>query len=328
MMPSCLSCGHILRISTDGSTRCSQCSHIYNTVLGIPDMRARYATQSEAEDGIVEMMVRFYHGSTFDELLNIRLENSDSSEDLHNHIYDCMRNANDRGQKMVGMFHKRLFEFYSSHTMDVALDIGCGSGSSLLALSRLYRHVVGIEPSMANAILARKLLELHGAQNVTIIQGYGQLIPYPERSFDYVNALNVLEHLFDLNSVLAEVYRVLRKGGHFAGDSRNRYDLLFPEPHVKVRWVGIVPRRWQQKYVLWRKGIGYDVTYLLSYNDLTKGLQNNFGDNFQITYPSIDAYGYSQKWGALMKLLEKTPILGTLGLQFFPSHLALAERSG
>jgi 2-polyprenyl-6-hydroxyphenyl methylase/3-demethylubiquinone-9 3-methyltransferase len=47
-------------------------------------------------------------------------------------------------------------------------------------------------------------------------------LPYARASFDLVVCVDVLEHVSDLNRVLAEVARVLRPGGLFLFDTINR----------------------------------------------------------------------------------------------------------
>ncbi len=50
----------------------------------------------------------------------------------------------------------------------------------------------------------------------------GETLPYADASFDAVVCVDVLEHVQDLDQVLAEVTRVLKPGGLFLYDTINR----------------------------------------------------------------------------------------------------------
>jgi 2-polyprenyl-6-hydroxyphenyl methylase/3-demethylubiquinone-9 3-methyltransferase len=52
--------------------------------------------------------------------------------------------------------------------------------------------------------------------------GVGEDLPYPDADFDAVVCVDVLEHVQDLDRVLAEVTRVLKPGGLFLFDTINR----------------------------------------------------------------------------------------------------------
>jgi len=60
----------------------------------------------------------------------------------------------------------------------------------------------------------------------------------------------------------------------------DRFDLFFPEPHVKVRWVRLLLQSRTKPYVRWRTGVGYDATYLLSPADRSRGLRANLGQQW------------------------------------------------
>lgn len=86
------------------------------------------------------------------------------------------------------------------------LDVGCGTGANLAALSRFGR-VEGVESEPAAVELARQ----DGRWVVTL--GSGAELPYDDGSFDVVTLLDVIEHVPDDRSLLGEARRVLRPGG-------------------------------------------------------------------------------------------------------------------
>jgi ubiquinone/menaquinone biosynthesis C-methylase UbiE len=294
--------------------------------MDILDLRAPDHARNEADDRIVTALVDGYESADFAELLDLRMRLDPGFGDLIGHETEYMRKIQSRGSVMVNMFHDRLDERFSHDGRCAALDVGCGTGAALLGLSQQYEIVVGIDPSLPGLILARKALETAGRRNVQLVQAFGQRIPCANNTFDYVNALNVVEHVFEIEAVMGEVHRVLDVGGRFGADSRNRYDLFTPEPHVKLRLVGWMPRGWAVRYVRLRRRVEYDSTRLLSYGDLEKALQTYFASQFQITYPLVSAYGVAAHWDQVIRAMERMPRIGSMLLRFFPAHLVLAQK--
>jgi ubiquinone/menaquinone biosynthesis C-methylase UbiE len=295
-------------------------------VLGIPDLRDPERVPSKTDDPIVSRMLEVYPHASFAELLNIRVRYAPTYNELIGHETAYMLTGRARGKRMVTMFLERLSERAGMAGKEIALDIGCGMGAGLSMLAETFEQVVGMDPSLPDLILARKALETQGFRNFRLIQAYGQRMPFPDMSFDHISSVNVLEHIFDLDPVLSEVFRVLRPGGGFAADSRNRFDLFLPEPHVKLRWVGWLPRGWAKRYVGWRRDVGYDATYLFSYGELWCGLRRHFGRQCDVLFPLVEAYGgpaWADRW---LDYLEHIPVLRHVALCFFPAHLALGWR--
>ncbi|HWT79084.1 MAG TPA: class I SAM-dependent methyltransferase [Candidatus Methylomirabilis sp.] len=93
------------------------------------------------------------------------------------------------------------------------LDYGCGAGEVVeMALA------LGVQMSGVDVFCA-------GSKDKEIVKEKGQLwenvfsmadgrIPYPDKHFDLVIANQVLEHVADLESVISEIARVLKPGGH------------------------------------------------------------------------------------------------------------------
>lgn len=328
----CPECATILPSIQQDDLTCTACGKKIPSVLGIPDLRGSSIVSGVGDDRLVPLLLDAYPSSTYEELVDLRIRNDPNAHHaptaLLQHISTYTATQKQRGQEMVAMFQTRLQKKYRLREQRCALDIGCGSGASLLVLSGLYERVAGIDPGLPNLILARKTLDENNLENVLLVQAYGQKLPFNDEIFDYVNALNVLEHVFDLAGVLMEIRRVLARGGGFAADSRNRFDLIFPEPHARIRWLGLLPRKWAPAYVRWRCKIDYDSTYLLSYFDLRRGMETFFKGSYSITYPDVETYGGHAWVDRVIHTLDRIPLLRELGLWFFPSHLVLAHSPG
>src|SRR5438105_487586 len=86
------------------------------------------------------------------------------------------------------------------------LDVGCGTGKFTSVLGRFGR-VYGAEIDAEAAQIAR------GKGCGTILVADGGKLPFPDRQFDLVNAMEVIEHVPDDQVLLREFRRVLRPGG-------------------------------------------------------------------------------------------------------------------
>jgi 2-polyprenyl-6-hydroxyphenyl methylase/3-demethylubiquinone-9 3-methyltransferase len=101
------------------------------------------------------------------------------------------------------------------------LDLGCAGGFMAEALDDRGADVTGIDPA-AEAIAAARDHARDAGRSIRYDTGTGEALPYGDASFDAVVCVDVLEHVSDLNKVLAEVVRVLKPGGVFAFDTINR----------------------------------------------------------------------------------------------------------
>jgi len=104
------------------------------------------------------------------------------------------------------------------------LDLGCAGGFMAEALAQRGANVTGIDPAEGTIEVARQHARKSGL-GIGYDVGVGEALPYADASFDAVVCVDVLEHVADLNQVLAQVARVLRPGGLFLFDTINRNPL-------------------------------------------------------------------------------------------------------
>ncbi|MEX2343383.1 MAG: class I SAM-dependent methyltransferase [Steroidobacteraceae bacterium] len=302
---------------------CSSCGAAFKKTLGILDLRwPRPSGGDTKTERLIEEMLKHYQSSSFLEL---------SALVSRHHRLDMNRSStlDQLGQQMMSMFQHQTEKFYTIPTTTFALDIGCGYGTSSIVLSRRFDWVLGLEPYLPVLLLAKKALETRGIRNVILVQAYAQEMPVRDECVDFAVAQNVIEHLIEVKSALCEVDRVLQRGGCFCGDSRNRYDLFFPEPHVKLRWVGLFPRKLQSGYVRLFKNVDYSEWHarLLSWRELRQCGREAFGRSTRIVLPLVSAYGQSSRMDKWIERVETVPVLRDLAQLFFPSLLLLAQSS-
>lgn len=89
----------------------------------------------------------------------------------------------------------------------LTLDVGCGTGRNLPLFDARAR-VIGLDPARESLLAARRR-----APSVPLVQGDAQALPFRDRVFDTVISGLVFCSVPDPARGLAEVGRVLRRGG-------------------------------------------------------------------------------------------------------------------
>jgi 2-polyprenyl-6-hydroxyphenyl methylase/3-demethylubiquinone-9 3-methyltransferase len=102
-----------------------------------------------------------------------------------------------------------------------ALDIGCGGGFLAEDFARLGCRVVGVDPSEISIETARRHAAGAGL-DVTYLVGAGEQLPVADSSFDIAYCCDVLEHVSDFDTVIAETARALKPRGVYFFDTVNR----------------------------------------------------------------------------------------------------------
>jgi SAM-dependent methyltransferase len=120
------------------------------------------------------------------------------------------------------------------------LDIGCGPGTITADLARLVAPgpVLGLDASEEVVAQAQEHANTAGVTNVQFEVGDLFALPHDDAAFDVVHAHQVLQHLGDPRSALAELRRVLRPGGVLAvRDSDYGAFVWAPRDPVLDRWL-------------------------------------------------------------------------------------------
>lgn len=124
------------------------------------------------------------------------------------------------------------------------VDIGCWNGGFLARVQRagLYAELHGVDVVAEGVELARK----RGFQ-AQVVDLNRDSLPFPDRHFDGVAILAVLEHVFDPHAMIREVHRVLRPEGELVigvpnvSSLTNRARILFgrlPVTSADAGWDG------------------------------------------------------------------------------------------
>jgi ubiquinone/menaquinone biosynthesis C-methylase UbiE len=102
---------------------------------------------------------------------------------------------------------ERMHQLLQPKAEGLYLDIGCGTGNYLTALSRKGLSFIGIDPSETMLAEARRK-----PNSATFICGKAEEIPLPDAHFDGAIAIVTLHHWDDMEAGLKEVARVLKPG--------------------------------------------------------------------------------------------------------------------
>ena len=126
-----------------------------------------------------------------------------------------------------------------------ALDLGAGRGISSYALAKDGFEVTALEPdpsSLVGAGAIQSLVEEAGLP-ITVVQEWGERLPFDDHSFDVVYGRQVLHHARSLPDLCREAARVLKPGGVFIATREHVVDEpedlpIFLEGHPLHRFYG------------------------------------------------------------------------------------------
>src|SRR4028119_1406792 len=111
-------------------------------------------------------------------------------------------------------FNKSRFEFFKNYVPNwkgiKVLDIGCGGGLACEFLANLGADVSGIDLSL-NSIKAAQEHAKKSNLKINYKCGVAENLPYDDNTFNIVSCFDVLEHVADLEKVVSEGHRVLKR---------------------------------------------------------------------------------------------------------------------
>ncbi|MGE0564818.1 MAG: class I SAM-dependent methyltransferase [Pseudolabrys sp.] len=97
------------------------------------------------------------------------------------------------------------------------VDLGCGSGVFTDVLHKRGFDSTGVDLSPRLVSVARR-----SHPDIEFIEGDVERLPFPDASFDGVLLSGLVHHLPDRSRCAAEVFRILKPGGHFVAFDPNR----------------------------------------------------------------------------------------------------------
>lgn len=153
------------------------------------------------------------------------------------HIAAHDRRLVEETDRMLELFFSPSVEEYMRDKR--VLDFGCFFGGTALAWEKLYgtKHVSGFDISSVFIEGANRYAKNIGS-TADFKQGFGENAPFPDGAFDTIVAIDVFEHVYNVEKCLEECWRMLAPKGHLIA--------IFPtywhpyEHHIKVSRMPLV----------------------------------------------------------------------------------------
>jgi 2-polyprenyl-6-hydroxyphenyl methylase / 3-demethylubiquinone-9 3-methyltransferase len=129
------------------------------------------------------------------------------------------------------------------------LDIGCGAGILSEPLARMHADVVGVDPAAAN-IVAAKLHAEQARLRLDYRASTAAALADAGERFDVVLAMEVVEHVADLNLFVRQCAQMIRPGGVMVAATINRtlksFALAIVGAEYILRWLPRGTHRWEK----------------------------------------------------------------------------------
>jgi len=124
------------------------------------------------------------------------------------------------------------------------LNVGGSAGIIDEYLSRYFHQVTGVDIDEKAILYAKENFQ---KDNLIFEIGDAMDMKYEKNSFDVVVCSQVYEHVPDANTLMSEIFRVLKPGGtvYFAAGNR----IMLNEPHYNLPFLSLLPRPLSHLYV-------------------------------------------------------------------------------
>ncbi|MGH1455204.1 MAG: bifunctional 2-polyprenyl-6-hydroxyphenol methylase/3-demethylubiquinol 3-O-methyltransferase UbiG [Alphaproteobacteria bacterium] len=167
------------------------------------------------------------------------------------------------------------------------LDIGCGGGLASESLCRMGANVTGIDAD-TNAINTAKS---HAKQSELDINYQNGDAANLDQKFDIVCALEIIEHVSDINAFIKICVSRLKPGGILIMSTLNRTNKSYALGIIAAEYIlGWVPRgthNWK-KFVKPSEIAAYTRPHNLTPNNVTGLIFNPLKNNFELSNTDLD----------------------------------------
>ena len=164
------------------------------------------------------------------------------------------------------------------------LDVGTATGRGLRNLKEAMPNLFacGVEPVAA---LAREAVRNDNFAATSVLQAYGEALPFPDASFDVVCEFGILHHANNPNAVVKEMLRVASKAVLISDSNR------FGQGSFPMRFI---------KLVLYKAKLWGAYNYLRTGG---KGYMITEGDGLAYSYSVFDSFELIARWAGRVILV-------------------------
>jgi SAM-dependent methyltransferase len=310
------------------SYRCCQCENEYPVLFGIPDFRIRsdrYLSLEEERDK-ARRLFEFGEHAPFNELVRYYYSITFDLPDNMARRYQASILAGTERAKSI------LKELTPRGGSDVLVDIGCGTGGLLLAAQGRFSGIYGIDIALRWLVIAQKRLHENNAK-ATLVCADAEAMPFPQQSFATAVAVDLLEHVYDVDNTIGEIGEILKPDGVLWLSAVNRY-CLGPHPLTGVWAIGYLPagpRSWVLKKL---KGIDLlRFANMVSAGEVCRKLRHRGFVALQASpkrVDGIDAHAYSKLERILIALYRsalRVPLFCRILLCIGPAFEIVCRKS-
>lgn len=227
---------------------CQPCNLTFPVLFGIPDFRLtsdRYLSLEQERDK-ARRLYEFGRDHSFDELVD-----------------EYYRITDDVPPKQAMKFSKYVragvlrgavtLPKLAASESGRLLDVGCGAGGLVAAATAAKYQVCGTDIALRWLVIAAKRLEEMGLEAELVCADLSAL-PFADAQFSDVAAVDLVEHLEDVDTGVQNLSRMLRPGGKIHIAAANRYTLA-RYPLAGLFGVGFMPKRQRRRYIIARRGL-------------------------------------------------------------------------
>ena len=171
--------------------------------------------------------------------------------------------------EILGDFDLNQAIFKDAGSHQAGVDLGCGTGDLLESMKLHAQKVIGVDSSPRMLEEARKRFQ-DAAENIEIRLGEIEHLPLSDAEADLAVISLVLQYLAKPEAAIAEVGRILKKGGLFIAADFEKHDQTELRAKYGARWLGFS----RQEIENWLAANGFLLQTVNNY-ELEKGLPLN-----------------------------------------------------
>ena len=306
---ACPVCGRAVTEVHEGADayRCDPCRRDYPIISGISDFRLKADPFISIEDDR-EKGLRVLERSGDSSFANALDAYYALTPELPRTLADSYKAHQLAGERIGELSLDELSRLgVEPGPESLLLDLGCGTGGFVAAVSRRSVGAVGVDVAFRWLLIARLRLNRVGL-DATFVCANAEHLPFAPGTFDAIVATDLIEHVPDPLPVLQECARATRPGAACYLTTNNRYS-LFGEPHVQLWGVGLLPRGLQQRYVRAFRDHAYENVRLRSAREISALARSAGLHRRQVSPPPLYADHRGQAAARLVRVYNRLRLL-------------------
>jgi ubiquinone/menaquinone biosynthesis C-methylase UbiE len=231
-----------VEIGFNGETfRCAGCERRFPVMAGIPDFRVFEDRNLPRQEDLrrVAIIAEAPATNSFEEMLDLYWSFSDiTPEHLRKKYIAGAVSALDKGRNLLKVLEQNTGSPLSGKRL---LEVGSGTGGTILAAAELGAKPVGIDIAMRWLQVTRKRFMEAGLPCPALVCCCAEYLPFASDSFDAVVSSETLEFALEKDRMIAEIARVMADDGSALVRTANRLTVS-KDPFVHLYGIGFRKR--------------------------------------------------------------------------------------